>query len=74
MAETAHTVVARKAFACEGYRCHNRVQTGEHYARHVAFPGSDHCNGPRPIVARLCSDCQAPVEMPPPMRRRTPAG
>jgi hypothetical protein len=74
VAATAHTVIARKAFRCQSYRCHNMVQPGEPYARHVAFPGHDCNDGPAPWVLRICSDCQAPKPMPARTFRKTPTG
>ncbi|GAB3471888.1 hypothetical protein [Actinophytocola sediminis] len=70
-AATAHTVTARKPFTCHGYRCYHRIQPGEQYVRHVAFPGHDCNGGSSPWVMRICADCHAPADMPPPMRRRT---
>ena len=73
MAETAHTVTARKAFTCQSYRCYNRIQPGEAYARWVAFPGHDANDGPQPWVLRICTACQAPKPMPPRRLRKRKA-
>ena len=72
MAETAHSVVARKAFTCEAYRCDYEIQPGETYARHVAFPSpmSEVNQGTRPWVLRICHECQSPNPMPPRATRK----
>ncbi len=70
MASTAWTATARRGFICHGYRCGNPILAGEDYVRHVAFPDGDMNQGPRPVVHKICRECQAPAEMPP--RRRHP--
>jgi hypothetical protein len=70
MATTATTVTARKAFRCHGMHCNHVIQPGEEYARHVAFPGDEVNDGPRPRVMRLCRQCQTAYERPMPPRRR----
>lgn len=74
MADTAHAVVARKAFPCQGYRCDNQIQRGDTYVRHVAFPGDDVNQSDRPWVLRICPDCQAPKPMPTRRLRKRPTG
>lgn len=71
--ETQHTVTARKSHPCDSYRCGGTIEAGQDYVRAVAFPGSDHCNGPRPIMVRGCQECSAELigtEYAPRMRRR----
>lgn len=71
--ETQHTVTARKSYPCDSYRCGGTIEPGQNYVRAVAFPGSDHCNGPRPIMVRGCQECSAELigtEDAPRMRRR----
>jgi hypothetical protein len=70
----AHTVTARKAFTCHGYRCPRLVMPGEDYARHVAFPGNEIHDSPAPWVLKLCQDCHTThgVPMPPRRSRRRP--
>ncbi len=66
---TSHTVTARKAFRCEDDRCGHDVQIGEDYGRHVAFPGAEFYDGPRPWVMRLCMPCTTKYDQPVPPRR-----
>jgi hypothetical protein len=73
VSETQHTVTARKSYPCDSYRCGGTIKPGEEYVRAVAFPGSDHCYGTRPVMVRGCLRCSASIigtEFAPRMRRR----
>jgi hypothetical protein len=66
------SVIARKPFMCEGYRCRYTIKAGETYARLVAFPSrmSEVNQGTAPLVLRICQTCQEPKPMPPRRRRK----
>lgn len=68
---TEHTVTARLAFLCHGFRCHSIVRRGEDYVRLVAFPGHDANGSKQPWVLKLCVACwnEHDAERPLPPRR-----
>jgi hypothetical protein len=70
---TEHTVTARKARQCEGWRCWVRIQPGEDYVRSVAFPGHEANGGDRPWVMHICKGCHTQYgrEMPPRRTRKS---
>lgn len=71
MAVTAHTITAREWRPCGNYpQCdYDDIKPGADYARHVAFPGDDANNSPRPLVLDLCQPCQTEFDCPMPPRR-----
>ena len=79
MAFTAHTITARRDRPCGQYpSCPNGdIKAGDDYARHVAFPGDDANNSPRPLTLDLCQPCHTDYgrEMPPrPTRKKARRG
>jgi hypothetical protein len=65
---TSHTVTARVAFLCHEPLCRQRVEVGQDYGRHVAFPGADWFTDTRPWVWRLCMPCTTKHDQPVPPR------
>lgn len=72
---TEHTVTARLAFVCHGYRCSSVVRKGEEYVRLVAFPRHDANGSTVPWVMKLCVSCyqEHDADAPLPPRKRVTA-
>lgn len=68
---TEHTVTARLAFVCHGYRCRAVVTKGEDYVRLVAFPRHEANGGTCPLVLKLCVRCYREHDADEPLPPRT---